>query len=231
MSAAPSVRCLFLDESLAIVDKPSGIVVHPGWAQDDGGLVRQVREMLRGPAHPVHRLDRGASGALAFARTPEAAAVLGRAFADGLVGKRYLAIVRGHPPERTVVDHPIPGKEGGERVSAITELLRLATFERYALVEARPLTGRLHQIRRHCKHLACPIIGDANYGKSEHNRIFRERFGLARLALHAFELRLPHPVSGATLTVACPPSGALADCLAATGMAVPELVTGVDNRP
>ena len=71
---------------------------------------------------------------------------------------------------------------------AVTAFRRLAIFERYALVEARPRTGRRHQIRRHFKHLSHPLIGDVRYGKGEHNRLFRERFGLHRLALHALEL-------------------------------------------
>jgi tRNA pseudouridine65 synthase len=85
-------------------------------------------------------------------------------------------------------------------------------------VEARPRTGRLHQIRRHLKHIACPLIGDVNYGKGEHNRLFRERFGLHRLALHAWVLTVPHPASGAPVTVEVAPSGALGECLGATGL-------------
>ncbi len=213
-----SVIFLHRDDSIAVVDKPSGIVVHPGWAQDDGGLMRLVREALGRRVFPVHRLDRGCSGVLAFALSSEAAAVLGAAFAGGQVEKRYLALVRGHPPDELVIDHPIPGREGGERVSAVTTIRRLGIWDRYALVEARPQTGRLHQIRRHLKHISCPIIGDANYGKSEHNRRFREEFGLDRLALHAARLVLPHPDTGAPLEVVAPVSGALAACLAAIGL-------------
>ena len=69
----------------------------------------------------------------------------------------------------------------------------LGTFERYSLLEVIPRTGRLHQIRRHLKHISHPLIGDVRYGKGEHNRLFRERFGLHRLALHAVELELARP--------------------------------------
>jgi tRNA pseudouridine65 synthase len=213
---------LYLDDDLAVVDKPPGIVVHPGWAQDGGGLVRVLREQLGRAVWPVHRLDRGASGALAFALSAEAAAVLGRAFAAGLVDKRYLALVRGHPPEEVVVDHPVPSRPDGPRVAAVTEIRRLGVWGRYALVEARPRTGRLHQIRRHLKHLSCPIIGDANYGKGPHNRFFREEHGLDRLALHAHHLSLPHPTSGAPIVTLAPPSGSLARCLEAIGLRLPQ---------
>jgi tRNA pseudouridine65 synthase len=210
------------DGPLVIVDKPSGVVVHRGWADDGGGLLVALRRQLERRVWPVHRLDRGASGALAFALDADAASALGRAFAAGQVDKRYLALVRGHPPESVVIDHPLsagePGGAPGDRVPAVTEVRRLGTWERYALVEAVPRTGRLHQIRRHLKHIACPIIGDVNYGKGEHNRLFRERFGLHRLALHAFGLRLPHPSTGEPVAVRCPPSGSLAACLQAIGL-------------
>jgi tRNA pseudouridine65 synthase len=223
MAVAPPLRLLFADEHLVVVDKPAGVVVHRGWADDDGGVLVRLRAQLGRRVWPVHRLDRGASGALAFALCPEAAAALGRAFGQGADGdaavdKRYLALVRGHPPATLVIDHPIPGREGGARVPAVTEIRRLGTWERYALVEARPRSGRLHQIRRHLKHISCPIIGDVNYGKGEHNRLFRARFGLDRLALHAFHLRLPHPQTGAPVVVDVAPSGTLAACLAAIGL-------------
>jgi tRNA pseudouridine65 synthase len=203
-----------------IVDKPSGVVVHRGWADDDGGVLVALRRQLGRKLWPLHRLDRGASGALAFALDAESAAALGRSFAAGQVDKRYLALVRGHPPENVHIDHPLPVGEdaGSERALAVTDVRLLGTWERYALVEAVPRTGRLHQIRRHLKHIACPIIGDVNYGKGEHNRLFRERFGLHRLALHAFALTLPHPRTAGALTVRCAPSGALAACLEALGL-------------
>jgi tRNA pseudouridine65 synthase len=209
---------LHLDEHVALVDKPSGIVVHRGWADDDGGLVAAVRERLGRQVWPVHRLDRGASGVMAFALTAQAAAVIGRVFAAGRAEKRYLAIVRGHPPEEAVIDHPVPSGPGGPRVGAVTEIRRLGVWERYALVEATPRTGRFHQIRRHLKHISCPLIGDVNYGKGEHNRVFRERFGLHRLALHALSLRLPHPATGGDLIGYAAPSGTFAACLESIGL-------------
>jgi tRNA pseudouridine65 synthase len=213
------VALVYRDDQMVIVDKPAGIVVHRGWADDDGGLMRVVRDQIGQHVWPIHRLDRGASGLVLFALSSALAAPLGRAFATGAVEKRYLALVRGHPPAHAVIDHPIPGKEDGPRVPAVTEIRSLGTWERYALVEALPRTGRLHQIRRHLKHIACPIIGDVNYGKGEHNRLFRERFGLHRLALHAYTLRVPHPLDGRAVTASVAPSGAFAACLLAIGLA------------
>jgi tRNA pseudouridine65 synthase len=106
-------------------------------------------------------------------------------------------------------------------VPAVTEFRRLAVFERYALVEARPLTGRRHQIRRHFKHISHPLIGDVRYGKGEHNRLFRERFGLHRLALHALELAFVHPETEEELRIVAPVPEDLAGPLRAMGIEVP----------
>ena len=101
-----------------------------------------------------------------------------------------------------MIDHAIPKAPGEARVDAVTEIWRRETFGRYAIVEARPHTGRLHQIRRHLKHIACPLIGDVRYGKGEHNRIFRTQHQLHRLALHCTSLTVAHP-DGTTLAITC----------------------------
>jgi tRNA pseudouridine65 synthase len=188
------------DARCVAVAKPAGVATHRGWAADDDALVQLARDTVGAYVYPVHRLDRGASGVVLFALDRDAA----RAFADAWPGadKRYLAITRGHPAEHVVVDHAIPNASG-TRVSAVTELWRRETFGRYALVEAHPLTGRVHQVRRHLKHVSCPIIGDVRYGKGEHNRLWRERCSLHRLALHARALRVAHP-DGGELTIECP---------------------------
>jgi tRNA pseudouridine65 synthase len=228
-----ALEILYRDADLAVVNKPSGVVVHRGWADDDDDLMRALRDQLGLLVYPIHRLDRGASGAVVFALHRDAARQLGALFSgdqgDASVEKRYLALVRGHPPEQGVIDHPIPSKPDGPRVPARTEFRRLGTFERYALVEATPRTGRLHQIRRHLKHIACPLIGDVNYGKGEHNRLFRERYGLHRLALHAHLLAFPHPATGAAiapLVIRAPLRGELAACLEAIGLAAAVPQTG-----
>lgn len=201
---------LHRDARCVAVDKPSGLSTHRGWDDSDDALLQRVRDEVGMYVYPIHRLDRGASGIVLFALDKEAARAFTDAWMDHAADKRYLAITRGHPPEHVLLDHPIPKAPGEERVDARTELWRKETFGRYALVEARPHTGRLHQIRRHLKHLSCPLIGDVRYGKGEHNRLFRTEHHLHRLALHATKLSVPHP-DGGTLVVECP----LADDLAA----------------
>lgn len=213
MPFSPTI--LHQDDDCVVVDKPPGMIVHRGWANDEDDLMRAVRNVVGRHVHPLHRLDRGASGAVAFALHPNAARIIGAAFAEGRVEKRYVALTRGHPPEHGVIDHPIPNEPDGPRVRAVTEFARLGVAGRYALVKALPRTGRLHQIRRHLKHLACPLIGDVRYGKGEHNRRFRDEHGLHRLALHATRLAFEHPATGERVVVRVPVSGTLRSCLAA----------------
>lgn len=194
MTTGPAIAILHRDPRCVVVDKPAGVATHRGWANDDDALLQLVRDAVGAYVYPVHRLDRGASGLVLFALDRAAA----RAFAAAWdrATKCYLALTRGVPADQTI-DHPVRrGERDGERVPAITEIRRRESFGRYALVEAYPRTGRLHQIRRHLKHISCPIIGDVRYGKGEHNRLFRERYGVHRLALHACELAVPHPDSG-----------------------------------
>ena len=223
---APALPVLYRDDRLLAVDKPSGLLVHRGWGSDRVTALDLARRIAGRRVHPVHRLDRGTSGVLVFALDAEAARRLGEAFTDGGVDKVYVALVRGRAPEEIVIDHPIPRTAGGPRVPAVTVVRRLAVAEPepgrlYSLVEARPATGRLHQVRRHLKHAAHPVVGDVEYGKGEHNRFFRERFGLHRLALHALALALPHPGTGERLRIAAPVPADLASPLAALGLPVP----------
>jgi len=99
-----TLRVLYQDEVCAVVDKPSGMIAHRGWANDDQDLLRLTRDTLRRYVYPLHRLDRGASGAVLFALNEGAARTLNRAFAAGEIEKRYLALTRGHPrsgPDRS----------------------------------------------------------------------------------------------------------------------------------
>ena len=198
------VSILFADDDIVVVNKPAGQAVHRGWARDKVVTMTAVRDALGQWVYPVHRLDRPTSGALVLALHQEAAAALGKSFAEGGVDKRYVALTRGVTPQRGRIDHPIPRSEGGPRVRAVTRYTRLGIFERYSWVRATPLTGRLHQIRRHFKHISHPLIGDVNYGKGEHNRLFRSRFGFHRLALHATSLAFAHPNHRDRLQVSAP---------------------------
>lgn len=221
---APAV--VYRDDWLVAVDKPPGLLVHRSDVdrRETRFAVQLVRDALGCPVWPAHRLDRGTSGVLLFALSAEVAATLGRAFESGVVAKRYAALVRGWPEAEGVIDHPLAVLDddsariaGREPQPAVTKYSRLARLEldlpddryptsRYALLELAPDTGRRHQLRRHLKHIAHPIVGDATYGKGRLNRAFAERMGATRLWLHAQSLSLAHPVTGVPLTIEAAPS-------------------------
>ena len=215
MTLAPPL--LYRSAALVAVNKPSGLAVHRGQSRDPVHALQLVRDSVGMYVYPVHRLDRATSGVLLFALSAEAARAVGALFEAGTVEKRYLALVRGNPPDRALVEHPLSQEDDKPPQDARTEVVTLARYGRYALVEAIPQTGRTHQIRRHLKHLSCPIIGDVRYGKGEHNRFFRTEFGLHRLALHAASLTLTDPATGDRVTVRAPLPEELARTLAALG--------------
>ena len=201
------ISLLFVDDEIVVADKPSGLLVHRGWDNDDDVAMFRVRDALGGQhVHPVHRLDRGTSGALLFARNPRSAAALCKSFEEGRVEKRYLALVRGTAPEEGLVDHPIPKSEDGPRVAARTRfrLVARSPVDRCSLVLAMPETGRLHQIRRHLRHVNHPLVGDVTYGSGAINRHYRATYALHRLGLHACHLAFDHPVTGARIAIDAP---------------------------
>ncbi|MFT3927968.1 MAG: pseudouridine synthase [Myxococcales bacterium] len=223
--AAPGpLPVLYRDDALIVVNKPSALSAHRGWSDEGGDYVlTRVRDFVGQHVYLVHRLDRATSGVIVLALQSEHVEPLQRAFQEGRVDKRYLALARGPMPEHCVVDYAIPRGEDDkeDRVEARTEFRLLGLHAgRYSLVEAHPTTGRLHQIRRHLKHIFRPIIGDTTYGDGKENRLFRERFHLHRLALHASSLAFPHPVTGELVSVTAPLPPDLAEPFAAMGFDV-----------
>lgn len=221
---------LFRDEHLVAIDKPAGLLVHRTVldAHERRFALQMLRDQLGCHVYAIHRLDRGTSGVLLFALSSEVARVMNKMFTQRQVDKHYLAVVRGYPPLQGEIDHALRRCFGDDEADdeaatptaqqAITRYRRLATIElphavapyphsRYALLELAPLSGRRHQLRRHLKHIAHPIIGDTTYGKAAHNRVFRALLGCQRMLLACTELRFPHPVSGMPLTVVAPLAG------------------------
>jgi len=220
LDSPPAPTFLYRDPSIIVVDKPAGLLCHRSELAPDRDVVMiRVRDAIGAYVYPVHRLDRGTSGALLFALSPEVAAVLRVAFDEARVEKTYLAIARGHVPEHVVVDYAIPKAEDSkERVPAVTELRRLGVGEHVSLVECRPRTGRYHQIRRHLAHLRHPLAVDSNYGTGWFNRDVRARTGLERLALHASEIRFMHPTTSVPVRVRAEVPADLRRALAVLGL-------------
>ena len=211
------------------MDKPAGLVVHPGPGHASGtlvnGLLHRFPELagVGEASRPgiVHRLDAGSSGLLVVARTADAVASLTRQFADRTAGRRYDAVVWGHPEApHGIIDAPI-GRDPADplKMAVVVDGKPAQTeyevVERYdapatlARLTCRLATGRTHQIRVHLAAVGHPLVGDPTYGDR------RTTLGLTRPFLHAAELSFDHPVTGERLTFTSPLPTDLAEFLAA----------------
>jgi tRNA pseudouridine65 synthase len=246
----PTLPIVFRDDEVVVINKPSGLLVHrsPIDKHETAFALQAVRDQIGQRVHAVHRLDKPTSGLLMFALTSDAARHMTAQFTEGLVQKRYVALVRGWPPAQTIdyalartLEDCAPGKSPSDypRDAAQTIVQPLAQIElpiandryatsRYSLVELTPLTGRRHQLRRHMKHVSHPIVGDAYYGKGEHNRRLAAAYGASRLMLACVGLTWKS-IAGAQHDIADAPSEDFMTALAAMG--VPRnAVTHADSR-
>ncbi len=220
------IPILYEDDLLVAVAKPSGMFVHRSLADRSATefVVQNVRDQLGRFVYPVHRLDRPTSGVLLLAKNPEAAALYGKMFAERQIQKTYLALVRGHSQDEGRIDRSLTSDKGRGKPEghpnavpqdAETEYRTLERFEspfasgkhatsRCSLVEARPKTGRYHQIRRHLAGISHPIIGDAEHGDTKLNRQYQQHAGVTRLMLAAVRVEFIHPVTAEWLTIECP---------------------------
>ena len=205
---------LHLDDDLVIVHKPAHLLVHrTDWAYHDRenlrdwllgqGVARETGEQWQ----PVNRLDRPTSGLVVFARNREAHRVVHAQFAEHRIRKGYLAVVRGHLPDGSVAEKPLPTGHNDVPKVAWTRFETIGTAEwpvaitryptsRFSLVRCLPETGRYHQIRLHLRHLRHPVIGDTAHGDKPHNRYLATEVGAPWMFLHAGELTLEHPGGG-----------------------------------
>ena len=216
------MELLYQDPYFIAVNKPSGFHVHPHENPEhrvsrDKICLYLARRMMKQHVFPVHRLDAGTSGVLLFALSSESARELCKLFTNRQTQKTYHAITRGYTPESGLIDVPLELDSTGEPVEAQTSYRRLGTVEfpvavgkkfssaRYSFVEASPLTGRYHQIRRHFNRISHPLLGDAVHGDSHHNRFFRNQLNIPGLCLKALRLEFIHPWSGEMVSIESPP--------------------------
>jgi 23S rRNA pseudouridine1911/1915/1917 synthase len=202
------LRIVHEDAALIVIDKPAGLVVHPGAGQPDrtllNALLAHAPQLAGVPrAGIVHRLDKDTSGLLVVAKTVEAQIDLVKQLAERSMRRTYLALVQGDPPASGTIDAPV-GRDAQARTRmavthrgkpARTAYKVLERFGRAALVECRLETGRTHQIRVHFQHIRHPLVGDAVYRRGT-----RHGIDFPRQALHAAELSLRHPSTGAERT-------------------------------
>ncbi len=209
------------DDALVVVDKPAGVVVHPGRGHATGTLAQALGGVAAGGgdaarAGIVHRLDRDTSGLLVVARTDAAHRALQAALRRREITREYLALVEGRPPARTgTIDAPL-GRDRRARTrrstytddprTAVTHFALERALPRTTLLRVRLQTGRTHQIRAHLKAIGHPLAGDPEYGTSG-------RLGLERQFLHAARLAFAHPVTGEHLDLTSPLPADLAEAL------------------
>jgi 23S rRNA pseudouridine955/2504/2580 synthase len=200
-------RVVHEDGDLLVIDKPSGLAVHGGSGLSFG-LIECLRQMYPESRYLelVHRLDRDTSGLILIARRPAVLRELHRQLREDKVDKRYLALVAGSwPRNRRVVDAPLEKNvlQSGERIvrvsregkRAITEFAVVERLQGATLVEAKPVTGRTHQIRVHARHTGFPLCGDQKYSDDRTENLSRQ-VGLKRLFLHAHRLDFALPGTG-----------------------------------
>lgn len=198
-----SIPILFRDKNLIAVNKPAGLAIHKSKLvrNTNNFLVDVLHRQLGQKVYPVHRLDRKTSGVMLLALTGDTHKEISKDFADRLVHKTYIAVVRGHIKEDITIDYDL-SNNSGHLSQAITRVKVLAHSEipladsrfptsRYTLINAIPLTGRMHQIRKHLAHIFHPIIGDRPHGCNKQNKLVLENFGIQRMLLHAYRLEIP----------------------------------------
>jgi 23S rRNA pseudouridine1911/1915/1917 synthase len=207
---------LYEDDAIIVINKPAGMVVHPAPGNWTGTFVNallghcKALEVPEGSLRPgiVHRLDKDTSGVLIAAKTLLAQQRLIELFAGRRVYKEYLAICCGNPGtgeiDIPIGRHPVhrqkmaPLKEGGK--PALTRYDTLSFDGALSVVRIILATGRTHQIRVHMLHLGTPVLGDAIYGQPS----FNKKFKAERQLLHAYRLRLPHPLTGKMMEFEAP---------------------------
>jgi len=166
---------------------------------------------LQQTVYPAHRLDRKTGGVLLFSLNKEMDQLLQKAFQEREISKKYWAILRGFAPESAEIDYALR-KENGTLQDAVTTFKQIATAElpvpmgkfpsaRYSLVEANPITGRMHQLRKHFAHIFHPIIGDRPHGCNKQNKFWKETYHMDTMLLHAAELSFKHPKTAANICI------------------------------
>jgi len=201
------LEILYQDQHLVTVNKPHGLLVHrTSLAKDATEFALQcLKNQLQRTVHPCHRLDRKTSGILLFALDKSTHAAVSELFRAGQVSKTYHAIVRGFIQKSGTIDYALKNDKGAVQ-EAVTHFKCLEQFEiplahgkhktsRYSLVELFPETGRMHQLRKHMAHIFHPILGDRPHGCNKQNKLWKEKFDMTKMMLHAKKLSFVHPVT------------------------------------
>lgn len=222
---------LYQDEFLVAIDKPAGMIVHPGRepVETEWIAMKRLRDQLGQRVFPSHRLDRPTSGVLLFALDKATAALAQQAFERRNVVKTYHAIVCGIVPKRWICETPLGTDSMHEKLPATTSFERLTvrpagSFSAdptlvLSLLKATPATGRFHQIRSHLLEAGFPIVGDFRYAGMDRSHELGEVLGTGtRMLLQSKALKLDHPHTGFPLRIEAPMDPDFAKCFPCAGM-------------
>lgn len=208
-----SLDIIYSDEQLIAINKPHGLLVHTSnmAAGETNTAVQLLRNQTGQWVFPAHRLDRKTAGVLLFSFDKSINSLMQQQFMNHEVVKTYHAIVRGYTDDSGTIDYPVADKNGRLK-EAITHYRSLKRVEipvpfgkfatsRYSLVEINPLTGRIHQIRKHFAHILHPVIGDRPHGCNKQNRLFLEKWNHSDMLLHAWSLQFSHPCNNENIEI------------------------------
>ena len=208
-----SLQIVYQDDYLVAINKPHGLLVHRSSIAKDASefAVQLLRDQIGQHVYTIHRLDRKTAGVLLFALDEQTHKLLQQQFAENQTSKTYHAIVRGYTEDNDIIDYPLK-REDGKIQDAVTEFRTIARTEiplpygkfktsRYSYVEVYPKQGRMHQIRKHFAHILHPIIADRPHGCNKQNKLFKEKFDMDTMLLHAKSLVFNHPQLQKVITI------------------------------
>lgn len=202
------IEVVYQDTYCIVANKPNNVLVHHAHhsrnKSEEDSFLKLLEDQLGSKYYPIHRLDRKTSGIILLATKTEYVSQFQALFTENKIQKIYYGIVRGFAPESKVIDSPVKGRDADVYKEAETHLRLLEEItlnipvkpydsSRYSLVELRPKTGRLHQLRIHMNKISNPLINDAKYGDKNHDMMYESNFGWTNLFLHAGRLEFTHP--------------------------------------
>lgn len=195
-----TLEIIYETNDLIAINKPHGLLVHRSKIANDAKVfaLQLLRNQINQRVYPAHRLDRKTSGVLLFAKNPDTNSTLQQLFQKRKITKTYTAIVRGFTEKNGTIDYAIG--ENGKLQDAVTHYELIQHFEiaipfgkhqtsRYSLLKLSPQTGRFHQLRKHMAHIFHPIIGDRPHGCNKQNKLWKTRFHMTTMLLHAQSLQ------------------------------------------
>lgn len=209
-----NLEIIYQDEYCIFVSKPNNVLVHHAHHSrnkiDEDSLLQLLVNQTGHKFYPIHRLDRKTSGIILLAKDRSYVSKFQELFTNNEIQKIYYGVVRGFAPESKVIDSPVKGRDAEVYKEAETHLILLDNIvldipvkpydtSRYSLVEMRPKTGRMHQLRIHMNKISHPLINDAKYGDKNHDVMYEQQFGWKNLFLHAGSLEFKHPFTGKKL--------------------------------